>query len=177
MTITKLEIEDRKQIGQALAVHRREEIAKLQTKAKDDAKKLKDMGLKLDYEIAPGRMVSLAYKWDFSSGEATVIFAIRSPKDEFSRRGAREALLKHIENGTHSFNFRSNSFNRSVLQKQFAKSIRKRVATHPQEFPNVMVKEFARMEKLNTDFEKQMTSFKEALREVLGFDFNKRTLH
>jgi hypothetical protein len=127
--------------GHIAAEERRRKAQEAKALAKEDAEEIKRRGYKIEYNLDPGQDITIAYKWDFMSGQTEVYFAWRSSKDTFSRKAARRALLKHMDAGTHKLTFRVGNPHRSRISAGTVTAILERVETHPQEFPSDLVSE------------------------------------
>ena len=128
--------------SQAAAEAKRFSQAEAKKEAKSVVDRINELGFRLDYDITPFRVISIAYKWDSQTSRLTIYFSVLSKKDSFSRPAARAALLKHIEAGTHEIQARTDLPDRKSIQEALAKGIQDRIVTHPHEFPSEMVKFF-----------------------------------
>lgn len=136
---TEDEIIDRIRSGREKAAERRQRVLARRMEAKEAAAKIREKGYQLDYEMLPGRGLSLAYKIDKDTNAVDLYFAVRSPKDAFSRNAARKAILEHMAADTHHVTFTAESLEREELFEQVSELIFERFVEKPEEFPNIIV--------------------------------------
>jgi hypothetical protein len=152
----KAEIDRRISAVHSRANERRMAIETCRRLSKEVTKTLRKAMWNLDYDILPGRKISVAYRWD-NNGNVLMHFAIRSDKDHFSRAEARRALLTHIEEGTHVLKFdvkkpsktsRVRWTDRDVLSFPATAALAERMLTHSNEFPKRLVKDFIKFDRI-----------------------------
>lgn len=133
------EIQARIETGRARGRERKEELSErnraARALAKEDSDYIKGRGYRLDYDFLSPRVLTVAYKWDFVTGETDLYFTIKSTLDQFSKRDARASLREHMELGTHHLQFKCGTIERRIFQRRVINQLRERVLTHGNEFP------------------------------------------
>jgi hypothetical protein len=131
--------------GQRRARKRKSKVTVEKVKSLRNAEALRNAGYRIDYDMLLDRIQSAAYKYDPETQMVTAYFTTRSQKDPFSKAGAREALVKHMNNDTHKLVFRAVQPKREWISLGFKRSIKKRLESHPHEFPSRVVKSYSKL--------------------------------
>jgi hypothetical protein len=109
---------------------------------KQNFKLLSFHGLRVDYNLFGAQAISIAYKWNFDSGNGSIFFTVRSNKDQFCRASALTSLVKHMKENSNEIKFRSGGINRKILKKKLIESLSERMESKPYRFPSKLIKLF-----------------------------------
>ncbi len=114
---------------------RQAEITARANESKAVISKLKDLGFRMEYKFDYGELISVASRWNKKSKRMNIVFAVKSPKDKFTRLGARRAILRHLDEDTHAFSFPCKKPDFREIRENIISGIRWRMVSRPWEFP------------------------------------------